>query len=202
MNARTVQTAAMAISVLFVPISIGRSRLIEGSKLLSISFLVVLYASVLAALFSTFVRYRNEQQSSLARWRRMPYITGVLLLFALCLCPIATWPIALSRVTLHIRLAILCLLGVNAAAAILVWFGSGWSRLGLTVVAYWIGFLWLFPLAMQPLPTTIQDILRLTQLGQQTAASAILMFLAVIFLAGVAVGGVFTYRAMRRKRKP
>jgi len=30
----------------------------------------------------------------------------------------------------------------------------------------------------------------------------ILMFLAVIFLAGVAVGGVFTYWAMRRKRKP
>jgi hypothetical protein len=30
----------------------------------------------------------------------------------------------------------------------------------------------------------------------------ILMFLEVIFLAGVAVGGVFTYRAMRRKRKP
>jgi hypothetical protein len=30
----------------------------------------------------------------------------------------------------------------------------------------------------------------------------ILIFLAVIFLAGMAVGGVFTYWAMRRKRKP
>jgi hypothetical protein len=49
----------------------------------------------------------------------------------------------------HLRLAVLCLLGVNAAAAILVWFGSGWSRLGLTVVAYWVCFLWVFPLALR-----------------------------------------------------
>jgi hypothetical protein len=34
------------------------------------------------------------------------------------------------------------------------------------------------------------------------ALPVILMFLAVIFLAGVAVGSVFTYWAMRRKRKP
>jgi hypothetical protein len=30
----------------------------------------------------------------------------------------------------------------------------------------------------------------------------ILIFIAVMFLAGMAVGGVFTYLAMRRKRKP
>jgi hypothetical protein len=30
----------------------------------------------------------------------------------------------------------------------------------------------------------------------------ILLFLAALFLAGVAVGSVFTYWAMRRKRKP
>jgi hypothetical protein len=30
----------------------------------------------------------------------------------------------------------------------------------------------------------------------------ILMFVAAVFLAGVAAGSVFTYRSMRRKRKP
>ena len=34
------------------------------------------------------------------------------------------------------------------------------------------------------------------------ALPLILMFLAVIFLAGKAVGGVFTYWAIRRKTKP
>jgi hypothetical protein len=139
----------MAASALFVPFSIAGYRIIWGSRLLGISSFVVLYASVLAALLSTFARYRSDQQSSLAQWRRAPYITGVILLFALCLLPLATWPIALSGTTLHLRVAVLCLLAVNAAAAILVWFGSGWSRLGLTVGAYWVGFLWFLPLAMR-----------------------------------------------------
>jgi hypothetical protein len=30
----------------------------------------------------------------------------------------------------------------------------------------------------------------------------ILVFIGVVFLAGVAVGSVFTYRSMRRKREP
>jgi hypothetical protein len=148
-NARIVQIVAMATSALFVPVFIAGNRLIWGSRFLSISFLVVLYASVLAALFSTFVRYRSDQQSSLAQWRRTPYITGVKVLLALCLLPVATWPIVLSGITLHLRVAILCSLGANAAAAILVWFGSGWSRLGLTVVAYWVWFLWFFPLGLR-----------------------------------------------------
>jgi hypothetical protein len=139
----------MATSALFVPVFMGGNRLIWGSRFLSVSFLVVLYASVLSALFNTVACYRSEQQSSLARWRRTPFITGVVVLLALCLLPLATWPIVLSGVTLHLRVVVLCLLGVNAAAAILVWFGSGWSRLGLTVVAYWVWFLWFFPLALR-----------------------------------------------------
>lgn len=149
MKAKTVQTVAVATSALLVPISMGGNSLIWGHRFLGVSFLVVLYASVLAVLLSTFVRYRSEQQSSLARWRRTLYITGMALLLALCSCPIATWPIAQSGVTLHLRPAVLCLLGVNAVAAILVWFGRGWSRLGLTLAAYWICFLWLFPLALR-----------------------------------------------------
>ena len=40
----------------------------------------------------------------------------------------------------------LCLFWANVIAPILVWFGSGWSRVGLTVVAFWIFFFWAFPL--------------------------------------------------------
>jgi hypothetical protein len=123
MIARRVQIVAMAASALFVPFSFAGYRIIWGSRLVGISSFVVLYASVIAALLSTFARYRSDQQSSLAQWRRAPYITGVIVLFALCLLPLATWPIALSGITLHLRVAVLCLLGMNAAAAILVWFG-------------------------------------------------------------------------------
>lgn len=149
MNARRVQIVAMATSALLVPFSNVGSRLIWSSTFVGTFFLVMLYAVVLAALLSTFARYRSDRQSSLAQWRRAPYITGVTVLLVLCLVPVATWPIGLSGITLHLRVAVFCLLGVNVAAAILVWFGRGWSRLGLTVVAYWVLFLWLFPLALR-----------------------------------------------------
>lgn len=149
MNARRVRIVAMAASALFLPVYIAGSNRIWSSRFASTSFLLVLYASVLTALFSTFACYRSDRHSSLAQWRRTPYITGVIVLLALCLLPLATWPIALSGVNLHLHVAVLCLLGVNAIAAILVWFGSGWSRLGMTVVAYWVCFLWVFPLALR-----------------------------------------------------
>ncbi len=138
----------MATAALFVPLHAVSSGLIWSSRLLSTSFLLVLYASVLAALFST-ARVYGSERSSLAPGRRTPYIAGLAALFALSALPFATWPIALSGVTLHLRVPVFCMLCVNAAAAILIWFGSGWSRLGLTVVAYWICFLWCIPLAMR-----------------------------------------------------
>jgi hypothetical protein len=149
MGARRVQIVAMATLALLVPVLTAGNNLIWGSRCLGISSFVVLYAFVIAALLSTFARYRSDQQCSLAQWRRAPYITGVKVLLALCLLPVATWSIFLSGTTLHLRIAILCLLTVNAAAAILVWFGSGWSRLGLTVVAYWVWFLWFFPFGLR-----------------------------------------------------
>jgi hypothetical protein len=141
----------MMASALFVPVYLAGSRLIWSSGFLSTSFLLVLYASVLTTLFSTLACYRSDRQGSLAQWRRTPYITGVIVLLALCLLPLATWPIALSGVSLHLhlRVVVLCLLGLNAVAAILVWFGTGWLRLGMMVVAYWVCFLWLFPLALR-----------------------------------------------------
>lgn len=146
---KRVQIISMGTSALFLPLVIFEGRLIWSSKLVSASFFVALYACVLAALLSTFLRYRAEQRMLLPHWRRMPYITGVLVLLVLSLAPLATWPIGLSGVTLHLRSTVLGLLAVNAAAAILVWFGSGWSRLGLTVVAYWVMFLWMIPLGMR-----------------------------------------------------
>jgi len=95
---------------------------ISGPMAPSISLLVAAYASALTALISTFVRFRNER-SGLARWRRRPYLIGLILLLALCLLPIATWPVALSGMTVHLRIAVWCLLGLNAIAAILC--GSG-----------------------------------------------------------------------------
>ena len=139
----------MVTLALFVPIAIGAGNWLSRSELVGISFLVALYACVVTALSSTVVRYRNEQRVSLAQWRRAPYIAGLVLLLTLCLCPLAAWPIALSGTVLHLRIAVFILFGANVAAVILVWFGSGWSRLGLTVVAYWICFLWVFPLAMR-----------------------------------------------------
>ena len=149
MNARRVQTVSMTTSALLVPVFIFGNRLIWSSKFIAASFLVVLYVSVLAAIFSTLARFRSDQQVSLAQWRRTLYVTGVVLLLAFCLLPLATWPIGFSGINLHLRVAVFCLLGLNAAAAILIWFGKGWSRLGLTVVAYWVWFLWLFPLSVR-----------------------------------------------------
>lgn len=139
----------MTTLALLVPVFIAGSSLIWEFKFTAASFIIVLFASVLVALFSTFARYRGDRQPSLAKWRRTPYITGVALLLALSLISLATWPIAFSGTTLHLRVAVFCLFGLNAAAAILVWFGRGWSRLGLTVVAYWVFFLWAFPLGIR-----------------------------------------------------
>ena len=55
---------------------------------------------------------------------------------------------ALSRTSRHPDYLFLCLFGTNVTAAILLWFGRGWSRLGLTIVAFWICFLWAFPLGV------------------------------------------------------
>ena len=139
----------MATVALFVPLFLVGDRLIWRSTYVAAAFVMVVYAAVLAALLSTFGRYRAEQRITLAQWRRAPYVTGLLLLLAFSVLPLATWPIGFSGINLHLRNAVLCSLGLNVTAAILVWFGSGWHRLGLTVVAYWVSFLWLFPLAIR-----------------------------------------------------
>jgi len=148
MTARNLQAAAFVISAVLIPVAFARENWISRSNLIGISFLVVLYAAVLTAVAATFARYRKEGRSSLAKWRRIPYEVSLYFLLILALCPIATWLTALNGATPHLRFVFLFLFGANAAAMILVWFGSGWSRLGLTIVGFWICFLWAFPLGV------------------------------------------------------
>jgi hypothetical protein len=147
-TAKNLQTGALTVLALFVPIAFTEDRWLSQSKVLGIAFIAALYACVLIALICTLVRYRREQRGSLPSWRRTPYALGLVLLLVLCLCPLATWPLALSGTTHHLHYLFLYLFGANVAAAIFLWFGSGWSRLGLTVVAFWICFLWAFRLGV------------------------------------------------------
>jgi len=145
---KNLQTGALTVSGLFVPIAFAGESWLSQSKFFGSAFFVALYACVLIAVSSTLVRYRREQRVSLASWRRTPYALGLILLVLLSFCPLATWPIALSQTSHHPDYLFLCLFGANVTAAILLWFGSGWPRLGLTVVAFWICFLWAFPLGV------------------------------------------------------
>lgn len=146
--AKRVQTIALVTSALLLPVSIFGDRLLWSSIPVTTLFAIVLYASLLASLISSLASYRSNHQSSLASWRLTAYKVGLIILLAFCALPLATWAIALSGAKPHLHLAILGLLGVNVGAAVLVWFGSGWSRLGLTVVAFWVCVLWVFPLAL------------------------------------------------------
>jgi hypothetical protein len=145
---KNLQTGALTVSAVFVPIAFAGENWLSHSNFLGIAFFVVLYACVLISVSSTLVRYRRELRVSLASWRRTPYSVGLVLLLVLCLCPLATWSIGLSGTSHHPDYLFLCLFGANVTAAILLWFGSGWSRLALTVVAFWICFLWAFPLGV------------------------------------------------------
>jgi hypothetical protein len=150
---KNLQTGALTVSALFVPIAFAGESWLSQSNFFGIAFFVVLYACVLIAVSSTLVRYRSEQRISLASWRRIPYSFGLILLLLLCLCSLAIWFFALDGVALtgtshRPDYLFLCLLGANVIAAIFIWFCSGWSRVGLTVVAFWICFLWAFPLGV------------------------------------------------------
>jgi hypothetical protein len=94
-TATNLQTAAMTVSAVLIPVAFAGGNWISRSNFWGILFVVVLYGSVLAAVVSTFVRYRKEQRSCLAKWRRIPYEIGLFLLLVLSLCPIATWTLAL-----------------------------------------------------------------------------------------------------------
>jgi hypothetical protein len=113
-------------------------------------FAGAMYVCVLLAVCTTTMRYLREQRTLLPLWRRLPFGAALCLLGLLCVLPLVTWPLTLSGASrnLHLRPVIIALFGAHVAAAILSWFGRGWSRLGLTVVNYWLCFLWCFPLVV------------------------------------------------------
>jgi hypothetical protein len=145
MTATKLQAAAMTVSAALVPVAFAGENWICRSNLVALLFALILYASVLTAVTTTLARQRKEGSTFLAGWRRVPYEIGIFLLLVLSLCPIATWLMALNGTVPHSRMIFLFLFGANAAAIVLVWFGRGWSRIGLTIVAFWICFLWAFP---------------------------------------------------------
>jgi len=122
-----------------------------GSRRFPELFFAAMYLCLLLAVGTTTIRYLREQRRLLPKWRRLLYGTALILLVVFCFLPLITWPLVMSGQwrTLHLRPVVLALFGAHLAAAILVWFGRGWSRLGLTFVNYWLFYLWMLPIAAQ-----------------------------------------------------
>ena len=151
MSVKKLQTAAFVLSGLaFLLAFVGRDFLFRLARAFEL-FAGALYVCVLVAVVTTTMRYLREERGSLPVWRRLPYVIALCVLGGFCLLPLVTWPLALSGASrnLHFRPLIIALFGAHLTALILTWFGRGWSRLGLTVVNYWLLFLWCIPLALQ-----------------------------------------------------
>jgi hypothetical protein len=148
MSVKTLQTAVFVLSGLaFLLASVGRDLFFGRAFKL---FAGAIYVCVLVAVVTTTMRYLRDERGSLPVWRCLPYVTALCVLGLFCLLPLVTWPLALSGAlrNLHLHPLIIALFGVHLTVLILTWFGRGWSRLGLTVVNYWLLFLWCIPLAV------------------------------------------------------
>ena len=149
---KSIQAAAMAVSTLLGPIGVLGDSWLVRHDVYEVLFFVLLYCAVLISVVTTVIRYRREQRESLPTWRRIPYQTALTLLLLLCLSPLVTWPLGLSGKALPpLRRPdplFLSLFVPNVVAAILIWFGRGWARIGLVVVSFWIFFLWALPLGV------------------------------------------------------
>jgi hypothetical protein len=150
MNAKKVQAASIVLSGVLILIALSDIPFFR-SNFVGISFLILGYVSVLIAVASTLFRYRNEQRGSLPNWRRVPYALSLILIVALSLSPLVTWPLALSGeypATHHHDPIFLILFGANVSAMVLIWFGRGWSRIGLAALNFLLLLLWAFPMAI------------------------------------------------------
>jgi len=150
MNAKRLQLTGFVIAGLLIPLSVIGGNWVISSKYAGVTFIAAAYLAVVASITGTAVLYRREKGDPLPNWRRIPYTSALILLSLLCLLPLAAWPIGLSgTVVAGGRSVFTVLLVTNMAAAVMICFGRGWSRVGLVVVSYWIFFLWMFPLAMR-----------------------------------------------------
>lgn len=125
------------------------------SKVVGISALVLGYLAALIAVGITWFRYRIEDRAFLPNWRRIPYALSLVLMVALSLSPLLTWLLVLSGkyptfpgpASRHEPLFFI-LFGTNVSAMVLLWFGRGWSRLGLTALNFVLLLLWAFPIGI------------------------------------------------------
>jgi hypothetical protein len=88
----------------------------------------------------------------LPNWRRVPYAMSLILMVALSLSPLVTWALALSgtypsAASPHDPI-FLVLFIANVAAVTLIWFGRGWSRVGLAALNLLLFLFWAFPLGV------------------------------------------------------
>ena len=139
MKAKNVQVASIVLSALLILMALSDIPLLR-SKSVEIALLVLAYVSVLMAVASTVLRYRNEHRGLLPKWRRVPYALSLLLLAALSLSPLVTWGLALSwkypSPASRSDPIFFILFGANVAAVTLIWFGRGWSRVGLAALNF------------------------------------------------------------------
>jgi hypothetical protein len=122
------------------------------SKSAEISLLVLGYVSVLIAVASTLLRYRNEHRDLLPNWRRGLYATSLILMVALSVSLLVTWALALSgtypnAASPHDPIFMVLFIA-NVGAVTLIWFGRGWSRVGLAALNLLLFLFWAFPLGV------------------------------------------------------
>jgi hypothetical protein len=151
MKAKNVQAASIILSALLFTMALSNTPLLRSTSA-QISLLVLGYVSVLMAVASTVLRYRNEHRDLLPNWRRVPYAMSLILMVALSLCPLVTWALALSgtypnAASPHDPI-FLVLFIANVAAIMLIWFGRGWSRVGLAALNLLLFLFWAFPLGV------------------------------------------------------
>ena len=149
MSITRLQGAAIAILAVLIPVEMWLITEVSSAAY-GIAFVVLVYILMVLAIVTSLMRYVRVDRIILPHWRRTLYASSLAILVFLSLCPLASWPVALTtKPGLHLRPVILTCFGLQIAAAVLVWFGRGWQRIGLLVVNYWVLFLWLFPLSMR-----------------------------------------------------
>ena len=145
---KKVQIASIILSGSLILVALSGIPLYQ-SRVVGISALVLGHLAALIAIGITWFRYRIEDRALLPNWRRIPYALSLVLMVALSLSPLVTWQLALSGkyptfpgpTSRHDPIVVI-LFGANVSAMVLLWFGRGWSRLGLSALNFVLLLLW------------------------------------------------------------
>ena len=153
MRVKQVQTVAMTASGAIILLLFFAESQIAKFNFVGNAILIGAYICAVTAVAATFVRYRREHRASLPSWRRIPYALALAMLALLCFTPFVTWHLVSSGNypswpnSRHEPISS-CLFWANVAAIVLIWFGSGRSRIGLALVALLLFLLWALPIAI------------------------------------------------------